>query len=63
MLALFWLREVYSNCTTANTVLPLTPGTAGLASVSSELPSGASEKNWRSLPATELSRIGWLLMS
>ncbi|MNT57281.1 hypothetical protein D3C72_1946410 [compost metagenome] len=63
MLTLFWLREVYSNCTTANTVLPLTPGTVGLARVSSELPSGASEKNWRSLPATEVSMIGLLLMS
>jgi hypothetical protein len=54
---------VYSNCTTANTVLPLTPATVGLATVSSEVPSGESEKNWRGLPATLVSMIGLLLMS
>ena len=39
------------------------PVTVGLATVSIELPSGESEKNWRSLPATELSMMGWFLMS
>lgn len=41
--ALAWSRVVYSNCTTANTVLPFTPGTFAFFSVSSELPSGQSE--------------------
>ena len=40
-------QVVYSNCTTANTALPLMPVTVGLATVSSEVPSGESEKYWR----------------
>ena len=43
-------------------MLPVTPGTAGLASVSSDMPSGASEKNWRA-PGSVASVIGWLWMS
>src|SRR3569832_275050 len=39
------LRVAYSNCTTAITALPLTPGTAECSSVNNELPSGQSEKN------------------
>src|SRR3569833_2459510 len=39
------LRVAYSNCTTANTALPLTPGSAECSSVNNELPSGQSEKN------------------
>ncbi len=42
-------QVVYSNCTTANTGLPFTPSTLALGTVSSEVPSGESEKNWRSL--------------
>ena len=56
-------QVVYSNCTTANTVLPLTPVTLAFGTVSSEVPSGESEKNWRSLPGTVVSMIGWLWMS
>ncbi len=56
-------QVVYSNCTTANTGLPFTPSTLALGTVSSEVPSGESEKNWRSLPATVVSMMGWLLMS
>jgi len=37
------LVEVYSNCTTANTVLPFTPATVGLSSFSRLMPSGLSE--------------------
>ena len=62
MLSPFKLREVYSNCTTANTVWPLTPGTLAPGTVSSEEPSGASEKNWRGV-APEVSMIGWWRMS
>ena len=56
-------QVVYSNCTTANTGLPLTPSTLALATVSSEVPSGESLKNCRGLAATVLSMMGWLLMS
>jgi len=45
MSPLAWSRVVYSNCTTANTVLPFTPCTRAPRTVSSELPSGQSEKN------------------
>src|SRR5436190_14015501 len=39
-------QVVYSNCTTANTVLPLTPVTVAVVpSLSSEVPSGESLKN------------------
>ena len=58
-----WAQVVYSNCTTANTALPLTPSTLALATVSRDVPSGLSEKNWRSLPATVVSMIALLLMS
>src|SRR5712664_2523990 len=51
------LRVVYSNCTTANTVLPLTPATFALSRRSSDMPSGQSEKNWR-LPGSDASSIG-----
>ncbi len=54
----FWLCEAYSNCTTANTVLPLTPGTRADGRASRDMPSGQSEKNWRALPGTELSMMG-----
>ena len=37
------LVDVYSNCTTANTVLPFTPATVGLSSFSRLMPSGLSE--------------------
>jgi len=57
-----WARVVYSNCTTANTGLPFTPGTFAFGTDSSEVPSGESEKNWRSLPGTVVSMIGWFLM-
>ena len=53
-------QVAYSNCTTANTVLPLTPATLAPGTASSEVPSGESEKNWRSLPATLASTMGWL---
>lgn len=53
-------QVVYSNCTTANTGLPLTPSTVAPATVSKEVPSGESEKNWRSLAATLASMMGWL---
>ena len=56
-------QVVYSNCTTANTVLPLTPGTLAPSIFSSDVPSGLSEKNWRSLPGTVRSMMGWLWMS
>ncbi|MPN00612.1 hypothetical protein SDC9_147808 [bioreactor metagenome] len=56
-------QVVYSNCTTANTGLPFTPSTLASGTVSSEVPSGASEKYWRSLPATVASTMGLLLMS
>ncbi|MNL16405.1 hypothetical protein D3C87_1374450 [compost metagenome] len=58
-----WSAVLYSNWTTANTVLPVTPATLAPSIFSSDVPSGESEKNWRSLPATERSMIGWLLMS
>ena len=54
---------VYSNCTTANTVLPLTPATFAPGTLSSEVPSGESEKYWRGLPGRVVSMMGWLLMS
>ena len=56
-------QVVYSNCTTAKTVLPFTPLTLALSNFSNEVPSGQSEKNWRSLPATEVSMMGLLKMS
>ena len=56
-------QVVYSNCTTANTGLPLTPSTLAPGTVSSEVPSGESEKNWRSWPGTVASIRGWLWMS
>jgi hypothetical protein len=49
---------VYSNWTTANTALPFTPFTVGLSILMSDVPSGQSEKNWRSLPGVERSMIG-----
>ena len=58
-----WAKVVYSNCTTANTGLPFTPATLAFGTLSSEVPSGASEKNWRSFPGTLVSTIGWLRMS
>ena len=56
-------QVVYSNWTTANTVLPFTPGTLAPSIFSSEVPSGLSEKNWRGLADTVRSMMGWLLMS
>ena len=40
-----WAQVVYSNCTTANSWLPVTPATLALGTVSSEVPSGESLKN------------------
>ena len=53
-------QVVYSNCTTAKTVLPFTPATFALATVSNEVPSGESEKNCRLLPVPVVSMMGWL---
>jgi hypothetical protein len=43
--------------------LPFTPGTLAFGTARREVPSGASEKNWRSLPATVVSMIGLFWMS
>ncbi len=40
-----------------------TPWTFALCRDSSDVPSGQSEKNWRSLPGTDLSMMGWSLIS
>jgi len=58
-----WSIDWYSNCTTANTVLPLTPGTFGASSFSSDMPSGQFEKNARALAGTELSMMGAPVLS
>ncbi|MNL35207.1 hypothetical protein D3C87_1572230 [compost metagenome] len=63
-----WLRDRYSNCTTAYTVAsggPVAPSAspAGRARVNSDMPSGQSEKNGRARLGTEVSRMGLPLMS
>jgi hypothetical protein len=52
---------VYSNCTTANTGIALDAATLAFGTVSSEVPSGESEKNWRGRPARCVDdRLLWM---